>query len=203
LPACHANKLSLLCNFSTYRYRIKKKREGFMAAAIQSPHTDILLQNLQYQGTSNDCGPYTTATVINALRGAHLTGDELAQQMNKPRWRGILPVIRRVPNWATFPWGMSDVFKDYGLQARWWFRVPVSYLRPAIAGGHLLMPISGEWRPKPWAHVMTLVAWDPEKGWGFANTQYSHHHISWQPDLDFQARWDHYGHLLVEIINPI
>lgn len=174
-----------------------------MTAPIQSPHTEILLNNLQFQGSSNDCGPYTTATVINALRGETLIGDELALQMNKPRWRSFLPVIRRIPNWATFPWGMVDVFKDYELQARWWLRVPPSYLRPAIASGHILMPISGEWRPKPWAHVMTLVAWDPQKGWGFANTQHSHNRISWLPEQDFQAKWNHYGRLLVEITNPI
>jgi len=173
-----------------------------MNSHLESPYTEELLANLQYQGSSNDCGPYTTATVINAMRGGTLIGDELAKQMNKPRLRGILPVIRRIPNWATLPWGMVDVFKDYNLRARWWFRAPVSYLRPAIANGHILMPIIGEWRPKTWAHVMTLVAWDPDKGWGFANTQFSSKKISWRPDEDFQEKWNHYARLLVEIKNP-
>jgi len=102
-----------------------------MTNPIQSPFTDQILDNLQFQGSSNDCGPYTTATVINALRGQNLVGDELANQMNKPRWRGIFPVIRRVPNWATLPWGLVDVFRDYDLRGRWWFRVPLSYLKPA------------------------------------------------------------------------
>ena len=173
-----------------------------MANPVQSEHTEDILDNLQYQGSSNDCGPYTTATVINAMRQQNLVGDELADQMNKPRLRGILPVIRRIPNWATFPWGMVDVFRDFNLQARWWLRVPVSYLRPAIDNGHILMPIIGEWRPKPWAHVMTLVAWDPDKGWGFANTQFSHRNISWRPDEDFQEKWNRYARLLVEIEKP-
>ena len=173
-----------------------------MPNPIQSPYTDQILKHLQYQGRSNDCAPYTTATIINTLRGEHLVGDELAQQMNKPRWRGIFPVIRRVPNWATFPWGIVDVLRDYGLRGRWWFRAPVSYLKPAIANGHILMPIIGEWRPKPWAHVMTLVAWDPDKGWGFANTQYNHHRITWNTDEYFRERWNKYGRLLVEIERP-
>ena len=173
-----------------------------MTNYIQSPYTDQILASLQFQGSSNDCGPYTTATVINAMRGQDLIGDALAKQMNKPRWRGLLPVIRRVPNWATMPWGMVDVFKDYDLQARWWFRVPLSYLKPAIATGHILMPVRGVWRPKAYAHVMTLVAWDVEKGWGFANTQFSHHRISWEPHQGFQEMWNNYGRLLVEIERP-
>jgi hypothetical protein len=172
-----------------------------MANLVQSRYTEIILENLQFQGTSNDCAPYTTATIVNAFRGENLVGDELAEQMNKPRLRGIFPVIRRIPNWATFPWGMIDVFKDYNLRGRWWFRVPVSYLKPAIANGHILMPIIGEWRPKPWAHVMTLVAWDEEKGWGFANTQYKQHRITWHSDADYQEKWNKYGRLLVEIDN--
>ena len=69
-----------------------------MANPIQSPFTPQLLDNLQYQGSSNDCGPYTTATVINAIRKQNLVGDDLAKQMNKPRWRGIFPIFRRIPN---------------------------------------------------------------------------------------------------------
>lgn len=173
-----------------------------MASLVQSPFTDQILENLQYQGSSNDCGPYTTATVVNAMRGQNLIGDDVANQMNKPRWRGIFPIIRRVPNWATFPWGIVDFLRDYNLQGRWWFRAPVAYLKPAIANGHILMPIIGEWRPKPWAHVMTLVAWDPEKGWGFANTQFSHHKISWRSDADFRKKWNKYARLLVEVERP-
>ncbi len=173
-----------------------------MASQVQSPHIDQIMKNLQYQGSSNDCAPYTTTTVLNAMREQKLTGDEVAKQMNKPRWRGIFPVIRRVPNWATFPWGIVDFMRDYGLKGRWWFRVPMSYLKPAIANGHILMPIVGEWRPKPWPHVKTLVAWDPDKGWGFADTQSSKKKISWRADDNFQERWKNYGRLLVEIEKP-
>jgi hypothetical protein len=176
--------------------------EETMANVVQSPYTDQILENLQYQGRSNDCAPYTTATVVNTFRAKNLIGDELAKQMNKPQMRGVFLVIRRVPNWATFPWGIVDVLRENNFKARWWFRVPVSYLRPAIANGHILMPIVGEWRPKPWAHVKTLVAWDPQKGWGFADTQTSRKQISWHSDEGFQRKWKNYGRLLVEIEKP-
>jgi hypothetical protein len=173
-----------------------------MMNPVESPYADIIVQNLQYQGSSNDCGPYTTATVVNAMRGKNLEGDELAKVMNKPRLRGIKPIIRRVPNWATFPWGMVDVFREHKLWGRWWFRVPLPYLKPALNAGHILMPIIGEWQPKSWAHVMTLVAWNPEKGWGFANTQSSRNEIRWRSEKDFIEKWNNYARLLVEIEKP-
>jgi len=170
-----------------------------METSIQSPHTDLLLQNLQYQGSSNDCGPYSTTTVICSLTGADIDGEALAKRMNKPRRRGILPIIRRVPNWATFPWGVTDILQEYGIPAHWWLLTPIEYLRPALANGRLLMLIIGEWRPKPWAHFLTLVAWDAEQGWGFANTQSTEQHISWVPDALFRRRWQNYGRILIEI----
>ena len=81
---------------------------------IISPHIDAILAALQHQGDSNDCGPYTTATILNALLDLNLDGSQLAQQMDKPVWRGPLIVIRRVPNWATFPWGIVDVMREHG-----------------------------------------------------------------------------------------
>ena len=61
----------------------------------------------QFQGQSNDCAPHTVAIVVNALKGQEmLKGDEVAKEMNKPSLRfGLLPLIRRIPNSATFPWG--------------------------------------------------------------------------------------------------
>lgn len=170
-----------------------------MKQPVQSPYHQQIFENLQYQGSSNDCAPYTTATVVNTFCNQQLKGPELAKQMNKPRRRGIVPVIRRVPNWATFPWGVVDVMKDYQLQARWLFRTPIEYLRPALANGHILMPIVGEWRPKPWMHIMTLIAWDPEQGWGFANSQYEGAAPHWVSDETFKRQWKNSWHLLVEI----
>lgn len=170
------------------------------AAPIESPHTSVFLASLQFQGTSNDCGPYTTATVLNALRGLDIRAADLAQQMNKPIWRGPLLVIRRIPNWATFPWGMVDVFRSYGLQASWHPFTPVQYLFETLGRGRVLMPMIGAWKPL-WAHVMTLVAWDPLQGWGFANTQVEDHKIYWLSDKTFKTQWQAMGHLLVEVKN--
>ncbi len=165
---------------------------------ILSSHTQAVLDALQCQGRHNSCGPYTTATVINALCATGLEGAALAAEMNRPVFRGILPVVRRIPNWATFPWGMVDVLRQHGLDAHWRIFAGIGWLRTALQQGSLLMPITGEWRPL-WSHVMTLLAWDEQQGWGFANTAHPGRQLFWLDDRTFQKRWKAMGRWVVEI----
>jgi hypothetical protein len=165
---------------------------------ILSPYQDILLNKLQYQGNNNDCGPFTVATVINSLLGLEVNAAELASEMDRPVWRGPKFIIRRVPHWATFPWGMVDIFRNYGLLASWQMFNHVEDLWDRLSGGYILMPILGNWLPL-WAHVMALVKWDPNQGWGFANTQKPDHQISWLSDSQFRAQWQFIFRTLVEV----
>jgi hypothetical protein len=171
---------------------------------VLSPHTDIILSSLQFQGFTNNCGPTTTAIVLNALCGLTLNGPELAEQMNKMVWRGVLPVVRRIPNSATLPWGMVDVFRSHGMKATWRIFTRTSHLFEGLARGKILMPVIGSIKPVS-AHVMTLVAWDQKDGWGFANTAYDEHKIFWESDPRFMQTWGSFSkswrvtaHLLVE-----
>jgi hypothetical protein len=116
--------------------------------------------------------------------------------MNRPVWRGPMYVVRRVPNWATFPWGIADVLAEYGLKAYWHFFASPKDLWTGLGRGDVLMPVIGAWKPL-WAHVMSLVAWDPQRGWGFANTQYNHRDIHWLADEVFQRQWRAMARLLV------
>ena len=166
-------------------------------AQITSPHIDAILAALQHQGSSNDCGPYTTATVLNALLDLNLDGDQLAQQMDKPVWRCQSFVIRWVPNWATFPWGIVDVMQEFGLRSTWRVFESKNHLQLALSQGSVLMPILGSLVPL-WAHVMILVAWDLHKGWGFANTQFSHQNVYWVTDGYFTSHWNVMVHLLIK-----
>jgi hypothetical protein len=172
-----------------------------MSDVITSPHSEDILNALQYQGSKNDCGPFTMATVINTFTNAGIEAEQLASQMNKPRWRGPLPVIRRIPNWATLPWGMVDVFQEYGLQASWRILASIAHLRDGIIQGDILMPILASYQPL-WAHVMTLLAWDPSQGWGFANTQYQHHNLSWVNEETFAKQWKASGRILIKVKQP-
>jgi hypothetical protein len=165
---------------------------------LHSRHQAALLASLYFQGQSNDCGPYTTATVLKAARGLQLDPAGLAEKMNRPVWRGPMVVVRRVPNWATFPWGIADVLSEHGLEAKWRFFASEMELWDGIQAGEILMPVVGAWRPL-WAHVMSLVAYDPQLGWGFANTQYNHHNIHWLRNETFQHQWRAMARLLVRV----
>lgn len=171
-----------------------------MALRVFSPYKDIILSSLEFQGYSNDCGPFTTATVLNALRGINIIPELLAREMDKPVWRGPLFIVRRVPRWATFPWGMVDIFNQYGLSANWRLFASKSYLRTALSDRLVLMPIIGSIIPL-WAHVMSLVAWDESKGWGFANTQFTHQNIQWLSEEIFTKQWRTMANMIVEVNN--
>jgi hypothetical protein len=166
--------------------------------AIFPAYKESILSSLKYQGDSNDCGPYTAVTVINALLGKNLNADQLAQEMNHPTWRGYKLIIRRIPNWATLPWGIVDVFQQHGLQASWHLNYNSEKLLTNLQLNKIIMPIIGSWYPL-WAHIMILVAWDPQYGWGFADTQSSHHKIKWLTDQVFMNQWKALFRIAIEV----
>ncbi len=166
---------------------------------LQSPHLEALLAAHQPQGQSNDCGPYTAAMVLRAVLGIPIPGEELARRMNRPRRRGAAFVVRRVPNWATFPWGVADILREHGLPARWRLLASEEELRRALPTGDILLPIIGEWRPRPWAHISALVAWDERRGWGFADPQLPLPHLKWRSEETFSRQWRAYFRLLVSV----
>ena len=169
-----------------------------MSKRIISPYAPALLSALQCQGNTNNCGPFTTATVLNGLHKKSLNGAVLADEMNRVRWDGVVPVVRRVPNSATFPWGMVDIFRRYNMDATWSLFTRVDDLIKLLEHGDILMPMIGQWRP-PTGHVMTLIAWDDEVGFGFANTQYESKEIYWLKSEEFIKKWKNMGNLLVRI----
>ncbi len=116
---------------------------------IVSPYAPAILSNLQCQGNTNNCGPFTTAVVVNTLCHTQLDGGKLADDLNQVAWRGIIPVVRRLPNSATFPWGMVDVFLRHDLKASWSLFTPINKLLALLKAGNILMPIIGTWRPPP------------------------------------------------------
>ena len=167
-----------------------------------------LEQYHQYQALTNDCAPFTTAIVANTLTGKNLQGLELAEEMNRPRLApGPIPypVIRRIPNWATFPWGIADELRRQGVAARWRFGAQEADLRGALEENRVAMPIIGElmrWRDgrlRLWAHVKPLFAFDPAQGWAFVDPA-SARPVTWQGPAEFADLWRSYGHLLVETI---
>lgn len=166
---------------------------------IESSHTPKYLQKHQYQGQSNDCGPYCTAILLNYMRKTDIRGEQLGELMNKIAWKGIFPVIQRIKNWATFPWGVCEQFRAHGVKARWRvFTRPEILLSNLVRNIHTIL-IIGELRPKPWAHYLILSAYDAQKGWGFINSALSSPRIDWIPEAKFEQMWRAYGRISISI----
>ncbi len=170
---------------------------------ISSPHLQALRKAHVHQGESNDCGPYSVTIVVNALRAAGLQPRQVAREMNRPRLRGALLVVRRIPNWATFPWGVADALREYGLPARWRVLAREENLPARLKAGEILLPIFGEWYPKPWAHIAPLAAWDGPRGWGFVDPLTSTPEIHWRPAEQFSRQWRAYLRTLVYVPSPL
>ncbi len=163
-----------------------------------------LVEYHQFQGPSNDCAPHTVAIVVNAYkRQKFLEGDTVAREMNQPRLRlRPLPlVVRRIPNWATFPWGIVDALRENGIRARWRFGAGPADLLKALDEGRVPMPIIGEIKvPGTWAHVKPLAEIDSGRGYGFVDPAHPVAEITWQPKGDFERLWNNLWHLLVETL---
>ncbi|MEN6300542.1 MAG: hypothetical protein ABFD51_11655 [Anaerolineaceae bacterium] len=173
-----------------------------MLHSIHSPYEAPIIESLQYQGHTNDCAPFTIATIIKAFNGIIINGSELARKMDKPIWRGNYLSIRRIPHWATFPWGMVDVFREYGFEANWGFFYSTDKLRQNLENGMISIPVLCSLKPFG-AHVMTLLAWHPAEGWGFANTQSFAHELYWVSNRQLMKQWNLSGRLLIEVQAPI
>jgi len=169
-----------------------------LQSSISSPYQEAILNRLQFQGNSNDCAPFTLATVINALLEMDVQAALLAREMDHPVWRGFQFIIRRIPHWATFPWGMVDVFRSFGLQSSWRMFTRVEDLWGHLSGKYVIIPFLGGWKPF-WAHVMTLIAWDANLGWGFCNTQYPSRQIYWLTEANFRTQWQFSIRTVVEV----
>jgi hypothetical protein len=162
-----------------------------------SPHLDRLLACHQAQGQSNDCGPFSSAIVLHAIEGKEHAGNELARKMDKIRW-AIPPVVRRIPGWATFPWGIVDILREHGAHARWHLLSNPDFLRWNLSSGQILLPIFGELKPM-WAHVAILVTFDPAQGWGFVDPAMHTPQLKWRPDEEFTRMWRNYGRIVIEV----
>lgn len=154
----------------------------------QSPQTQAILERHQYQGQTNDCAVISVAMVINTCYQRQLDGAALGEAWGRLQWRGLRPVLRRIPRWAAFPWSMVAELREQGFHARWHILQPAEFLATRLQAGDFLLPIIGSWRPL-WAHVMVLVALDPARGYGFANPAIPTKTIDWMPATRFNTVW--------------
>jgi hypothetical protein len=163
----------------------------------ESKYSSILISNHQFQGKKNDCGPFCAAIILSALSQNKTSGSDLSNQLNQIQWKGIVPVIYRIPNWATFPWGIARWLRDTGINARWKFFVKAEYLRANLQKTIFIVTI-GNLFPL-WAHYKILTAFHADLGWGFVDPALNRSAIFWQTNDRFISQWNVFGRSVIEI----
>jgi hypothetical protein len=176
------------------------KFEYYNMVMLKIAHFDEVQMSHMYQGNSNNCGPCSAAIVLNALINLLVTGNDLSTELNSISWRGIIPVVRRIPNWATFPWGLVDLFNNYGIRSRWKIFSKQTDLLSAVVGGKTPIVIIGVWRQR-WSHYKILAAYDEKLGFGFIDPGSRSSNISWQREDEFLSQWRFLFNSIIEVDN--
>lgn len=161
-----------------------------------------------HQGDSNDCGPHVVTMIANFMQGrVALDADAIAHAMNRPRLGGFPPImVRRIPNWATFPWGISDMLAEHGVRARWQFRASEDDLRAALREDRVPLPIFGEplrrrgWKWTGWSHVALLVGWNPASDTYWFVDPARTSAPTGRQRAKFLDLWDNMGRILIETL---
>ncbi len=155
----------------------------------------------RHQGATNDCGPISAAIVINALRGARVA--DAAQLSRRLERRSGLHPPGRIPHWATFPWGMTRLFREHGLRARWRLWVPEARLRHDLERGIAVIVLVGEplrfrrMRWRGWTHYKVLYGYE-EGMWLFVDPA-ALVPLSRQRDEAFARLWRNTGRQIIEV----
>ena len=183
----------------------------------------------QYQGDTNDCGPTSVAIAVNALLGRRvLEGPVVAGEMSRVAfaWKPLPHlVVPRIPEWATFPWGITYYLRKHGFRARWRPFGTMERLERNLRADRLTMVMMGEpwkWRKVPegevrpwrrwayngWAHVKILFGRVPGRGFFFVDPGYArsrdresveHHGLFWQEEDEFLRQWRSLLRIFIEV----
>jgi hypothetical protein len=170
----------------------------------------------QYQGLTNDCGPTSLAIAANALwEREELNGPDVAEAMSHVafEWRPFPHlVVPRVPNWATFPWGIVYYLRKHDLPARWGLFGTVDRLRRNLLANRVTIVVIGEplrwqrWEYRGWAHVKILFGYTPGQGFLFVDPGYSRldlpwkrHGLFWQGEDEFRRQWRNMLRIYIEV----
>ncbi|MEA3309329.1 MAG: C39 family peptidase [Chloroflexota bacterium] len=185
-------------------------KESFDLDAMASRLSTPLHEYHQHQGTTNNCGPTSLAIAANAIRGqTQLQGPIVAQELSTPKFR-VRPiphlVIRRIPNWATFPWGIVDYLHQQGLTAHWAVGGTEERLQHNLATEQITIVLIGElwswrrWHYTGWAHFKVLYGFTTGRGYLFVDpARGDKHGLSWQTTAEFLQQWRNLFRIYVEV----
>jgi hypothetical protein len=180
----------------------REKRAEFDARKWAKRMSGPLPDWHQWQGPTNDCGPFSAAIVTNALLDTHVADGPLVAQSMTGR-----TIPERIPNWATFPWGVVRALRRMAVRARWHVGASESKLVQNLDEGRTTIVIVGEplrfeeGEYKGWAHYKVLYAWDPVEGWAFVDPAARRSKVYTYQDAEtFRRQWTLMGRQLVEIL---
>ena len=154
---------------------------------INSIHTNRILLNHQYQYQSNNCGPLCAAMVINTIKGLRIDGFVIADAMNHQTNNNWLALIPRIPNSATFPWGIVSALAGYGITSNWRSFTPFASLTNLISKKYLIIVLTASYQPVS-AHYRILVSIAPDY-LGFVDPAYPQENLQFQPVDSFISSW--------------
>ena len=165
------------------------------------PRTEICRYH-QFQGHSNDCGPYSIAMAVNLYyRTPHfVAGDVVSHWMNRR------PLLARIPHWATLPWGIVFTLRSrFGIPARLSIWSSESDLRYNLSLNRLTLVITG-WRNglALGGHVFLLYAYDVNYfgpgngGYAFLDPA-SPNCLTWITAVQFRSLWRFFGRMAVTL----
>ena len=170
-----------------------------------------------YQRKSSDCGPYTLSIVANALLDEErFEPDVVAQELNLPTVSGgpfPRPIIRRIPNWATFPWGITDYLRQHGFRSDWRIRGSMERLLGNLREQVATMVMIGEpfrfneGKYIGWAHVKALYGYESGVGLAFVDPgspknpddPWESKGIFWQDEESFLREWKNLFRIMIEV----
>lgn len=172
----------------------------------------------QSQGQSNDCGPTAAAIAANAFWDEErYSGDVVARKMNKPAfsWRPFPhPVFQRIPDWATFPWGIVYYLRSQKVPSRWFPFASLSRLRRNLESGRITIVLIGEvlrWdqgRFAGWSHYKLPYGYSSARGYLFVDPAVNRadsiekeipQGVSWQPEEQFLQQWRNLLQVMIEV----
>ena len=155
----------------------------------------------QWQGHTNDCGPFSAAIATNALRGARVVEGALIAEAMVEQWPP-----ERIPGWATFPWGVARMLRRFGLRPRWRIGASERRLLRNLDAGRTTLVLVGEplrfegRRWAGWSHYKLLYAWGPEAGWAFVDPGASGSRVyTYQKAATFRRLWTWMGRQCIEV----
>ncbi len=164
---------------------------------IKSPFLNDFINFHQFQGKSNDCGPYSASIVISALKKRILLGKSLSKYFDDYPIQIRFPFFFRIPGWATFPWGITATLKQYGIKSKWRVLIGTADLISELAA-NIVIVLTGSWSPLT-GHYRILAAFDSDRGWGFIDPAFPENAVSWQKDSDFLRSWKAMGRSVIII----